>query len=53
MELPVLDNEFLSLFLPDNSEFTTEEIIDDYKFYIFIIMKLSVDALIQEQVLFF
>jgi hypothetical protein len=50
MELPVLDNEFLSLFIPENSEFSSDEILDDFKFYIFIISKLSVDALIQEGV---
>jgi hypothetical protein len=50
MELPIIDNDFLSLFIPENSEFSNEEILEDFKFYIFIIMKLSVDALIQEQV---
>jgi hypothetical protein len=53
MELPVLDNEFLSLFLPEISEFSTDEILEDFKFYIFIVSKLSVDALIQEGVTIF
>lgn len=51
MELPVVDNEFLSLFLPDNSEFTSEEILEEFKIYIFRIMNLSLDSLIQEQVI--
>jgi len=50
MELPIVDNNFISLFIPETSEFTTEDIIEDFKYYIFIVMKLSVDALIQEQV---
>jgi len=36
--------------MPETSEFSTEDILDDFKYYIFIIMKLSVDSLVQEQV---
>lgn len=46
----MLDNEFLSLFLPENSEFSSDEILEEFKLYIFIVSKLSVDALIQEGV---
>jgi hypothetical protein len=50
MELPVVDNEFISLFLPETSEFTTEDVLEEFKFYIFRIMNLTIDTLIQEQV---
>lgn len=50
MELPVVDNEFLSLFIPDNSEFSTDDVIEEFKFYIFRLMNLTVDSLIQEQI---
>jgi hypothetical protein len=48
--MPVMDNEFISLFIPDNSDFNSEDIIEELKIYIFKISNLSVDALIQEQV---
>jgi hypothetical protein len=50
MEMPIVDNEFISLFLPEDSSFTTEDILNDFKFYIFRLMSLSLDSLIQEQV---
>lgn len=53
MEFQILNNDFTSLFLPEQSEFNSEEILEDFKYYIFIIMKLSFDALIQEQVSLF
>jgi hypothetical protein len=52
MEISVLDNEFLSLFFPENSEFSNDEVLEEYKYFIFIIMKSSADALIQEKVIF-
>ena len=50
MELPIVDNEFLGLFLPENSIYKTDDVIEEFKFYIFRIMNLSVEDLIQEQV---
>jgi len=50
MEMPIVDNEFISLFLPEDSSFSTEDILNDFKFYIFRLMSLSLDSLIQEQV---
>jgi hypothetical protein len=50
MEVSVLDNEFLSLFFPENSDFSNDDILEEYKYFIFIIMKSSSDALIQEKV---
>lgn len=50
MELTIEDSEFLNLFLPESSPFTTEEILEEFKIYIFRMMNLSVDSLIQEQV---
>jgi hypothetical protein len=50
MELPIVDNEFMTLFLSENSEFTTDDVLEEFKIYIFRIMNLSVDALIQEQI---
>ena len=49
MELSV-SNDFISLFLPDQSEFTTDEIIDEFKIYIFRLMNITVDSLIQERI---
>jgi hypothetical protein len=50
MELPIVDNEFLSLFLPETSEFNMDDILNDFKFYIFKMMSLGIDSLIQEQI---
>jgi len=50
MEMPIVDNEFLSLFLPEDSNFSTDEILHELKFYIFRLMSLSLDSLLQEQV---
>ena len=52
MDLPIVDNEFISLFLPETSEFKTEDVLEEFKFYIFRIMNLTVDTLIQEQVFY-
>jgi len=49
MELSV-SNDFLSLFLPEQSEFTTEDLIEEFKIYIFKLMNITVDGLIQEQI---
>lgn len=49
MELSV-SNDFLSLFLPEQSEFTTDEIINEFKIYIFRLMNITVDSLIQERI---
>lgn len=48
--MPIVDNEFLDLFLPDSSEVNSNELIEEFKFYIFRIMNLSVEDLMQEQV---
>ncbi len=50
MEMPVVDNEFLDLFLPEASEVNSNDIIEEFKFYIFRIMNLTIEDLIQEQV---
>lgn len=52
MELPVVDNEFLSLFIPENSSVGSNDLIEEFKFYIFRIMNLSIEDLMQEQVLY-
>lgn len=49
MELYV-SNEFLSLFLPEQSSFNSEEIREEFKIYIFRLMNITVDSLIQEQI---
>ena len=49
MELSV-SNDFLSLFLPEQSEFSTEDLIEEFKIYIFKLMNITVDGLIQEQI---
>ena len=49
MELSV-SNDFLSLFLPEQSEFKTDDILDEFKIYIFKLMNITVDSLIQEQI---
>ena len=49
MELSV-SNDFLSLFLPEQSEFKTEEILEEFKIYIFKLMNITIDSLIQEQI---
>lgn len=48
--MPIVDNEFLSLFLPENSILNSNDILEEFKFYIFRMMNLSLDNLIQEQV---
>ena len=35
MNLPRIDNDFLSLFLPDNSDFNKTELIEEFEIYIF------------------
>ena len=49
MELSV-SNDFISLFFPEHSEFTTEDILEEFKIYIFRLMNITVDSLIQEQI---
>jgi len=50
MEMPIVDNEFLDLFLPESLEVNSNDLIEEFKFYIFRIMNLSVEDLMQEQV---
>jgi hypothetical protein len=50
MEMPIVENEFLDLFLPENSILNSNDILEEFKFYIFRIMNLTLDNLIQEQV---
>lgn len=50
MELPNVDNEFISLFISDSSAFQSEDILEEFKIYIFKIMNLSIDMIFQEQV---
>ena len=49
MELSI-SNNFLSLFIPEQSKFSNEEIIEVFKTYIFKIMNMDMDSLIQEQI---
>lgn len=50
MELSIDDSEFLALFLPESSPYNTDDILEEFKIYIFRIMNLTVDDLVQEQV---
>ena len=50
MEIPNVDNEFINLFIPENSEFLKDEILEEFNYYIFKMMNLSFDALSQELV---
>lgn len=50
MDLPNVDNEFISLFMPESSVFSSEEIVEEFKIYIFKIMNTSMDMIFQEQV---
>ena len=49
MELSI-SNNFLDLFIPEQSNFTKEELIEVFKTYIFKIMNLDIESLIQEQI---
>ena len=49
MEIPNVDDEFLNLFIPENSEFTHEEVIEEFNYYVFRMMNLSLDALQHNQ----
>jgi hypothetical protein len=49
MELSI-SNNFLSLFIPEQSNFTNDEIIEVFKTYIFKLMNMDMESLIQEQV---
>jgi len=49
MELSI-SNNFLSLFIPEESNFTKEEIIEVFKEYILKIMNMDMDSLIQEKI---
>lgn len=49
MDLSV-SNEFLSLFIPESSEFTSDDLIQEFKIYVFRMMNITVDSLIQEQI---
>lgn len=49
MELSV-SNDFLSLFIPESSEFTSDDIIQEFKIFLFRMMNITVDSLKQEQI---
>ena len=49
MELSI-SNNFLSLFIPEQSNFTNDEILEVFKTYIFKLMNMDMDSLIQEQI---
>ena len=49
MELSI-SNNFLDLFIPEQSIFTKEELIEVFKTYIFKLMNLDLESLIQEQI---
>ena len=49
MELSI-SNIFLSLFIPEQSNYSNEEIIEVFKTYIFKLMNMDIDSLIQEQI---
>ena len=49
MELSI-SNNFLDLFIPEQSNFTKEELIEIFKTYIFKLMNLDMESLIQEQI---
>ena len=49
MELSI-SNNFLDLFIPEQSNFTKEELIEVFKTYIFKLMNLDIESLIQEQI---
>ena len=49
MELSI-SNNFLSLFIPEQSNFTNDEIIEVFKTYIFKLMNMDMESLIQEQI---
>lgn len=51
MEMPIVDNEFMDLFLPEASDVNSNDLIEEFKFYIFRIMNLSMEDLMQEQVI--
>jgi hypothetical protein len=48
--MPVIDNEFISLFIPSDTDFRSEDVLDEFKIYIFKVSNLTIDSLIQEQV---
>ena len=49
MELSI-SNNFLDLFIPEQSSYTKEELIDIFKTYIFKLMNMDIESLIQEQI---
>ena len=50
MELPNVDNDFISLFIPETSCFPMEDLLEEFKIYVFKIMNISIDMIFQEQV---
>ncbi len=50
MEMPIVDNEFLDLFLTESTAVNNNDLLEEFKFYIFRIMNLSIEDLLQEQV---
>ena len=49
MELSI-SNNFLDLFIPEQSTFSKEELIEVFKTYIFKLMNMDIESLIQEQI---
>ena len=49
MELSI-SNNFLDLFIPEQSSYSKEELIDIFKTYIFKLMNMDIESLIQEQI---
>ena len=49
MELSI-SNNFLDLFIPEQSNFTKDELIEIFKTYIFKLMNMDMESLIQEQI---
>lgn len=45
-----LDNEFLELFIPENTQFNKDDYIDELKTYIFKIMTYTLNDLVQENI---
>lgn len=50
MELPTLDNEFIALFIPETTSLPKKEYIEELKIYIFKIMGLTLQDLVQENI---
>lgn len=49
-DMPNVDDDFLGLFVPESSPFSPEDIIEEFKIYVFKLMNISIDVVLQEQV---